>query len=554
MFFSRAALSILLVGCAPSAPNIDVSLGGPEDTGIVEPEVPDNPTGELPMLCELLLDDAICVNEVQAKNDSTIQQDPGVFSDWIELRNDGSTTVAMDRISVQVGDSEFHRLEGQPLEPGDLVLLWADGEYAPGHVPFSISSDGEVVRVIVDDRPSDEAVIPPLEGDWGFGRYGEVDTTSCKPSPGLPNEPAAPCTDLRDMVFALGAIHEFRLTIDQTNWDLLETSETFVHPKAIASMSFDGGEFPLVEVNLKGGYGSFRSDLDSQKAGFKIDLNKYDSHRWRGLKKLTLNNMVQDPTFVHEYLTYFLYRQAGLPAPRVAYAKLYVNEVYFGFYAFIETVDEPFLDLWYGNSDGHLFESAYGPDFDVGEEWSFDYDNGPDHQAGVDTILEVISTLNRPWDEATYAQLQTQVDMDQWMLNMAIESAVWHWDGYWTENNYRMYHDPATDLYTIIPHGTDQTWVDGNPNPYDSSTRPRLYDFCMNVPSCRTMYGQKLLDVADAMDGAPFEGHLDALIAITEPEFYADPRAEETGNHSSQLSSTRTRIQTVAEALRAAAQ
>ncbi len=549
MWFYLTVLLFFVAGCTSGMQGYELVA---DDTGFYQ-QLPQTPAA-VATVCELGIDGAICIDEVQAKNDSTIQQSAGVFPDWIEIRNAGPTPVEMQRIVVQIGESEPHFLDGEPLQPGEVVLLWADGLDEPGHLPFSLSAEGEVVQVFVDDRPSDHLEVPPLAGDVGFGHYGETLMTSCQPSPGTLNGQAAPCTDIRDLVFALGAVHEFRLNIDPGNWALLETSSTFVHPKAVASLSFDGGEFPLVEINLKGGYGSFRGDLDTQKAAFKIDLNQFEGHRWRGLKKLTLNNMVQDPSFVHEYLTYFLYRKTGLPAPRVSYAKVYVNEVYFGFYAFIETVDEPFLDLWYGNSDGHLFESAYGPDFDPGDEWGFDYDNGPDEEAGRAAIVEVIDTLNQPWDEATYAQLRTQVDMDQWMANMAIEAATWHWDGYWTENNNRMYHDPATDLWTIIPHGTDQTWVDGWPNAYDGSSQPRLYDFCMAVPSCRAMYGTKLLEVADAVDATPLEAHLDVLIGITEPEFNADPRAEETGNHSSQLTDTRTRIQTVAAALRAAAQ
>jgi len=540
---------LLSTGCMSG---MDVPVWVTTDEVPEQPVLTDVPGGELPMPCALAADGAICIDEVQPVNDSTLQSEVGVFPDWVELRNTGATTIPRERIAVQIGDSDPHLLEGDPVEPGDLILLFADDEGVEGHLPFALSAEGETVTVFVDGVVTDVMVVPAVPTDQAYGRYGGTETNSCTPSPGVPNTGTAPCVDVREVVFSLGTVHDFSLEIDDANWAVLESSTTFDHPKAVASLAFDGGEFPAVEINLKGGYGSFRADLDSQKTGFKLDLNQYGDYQWRGLKKLTLNNMVQDPSFVHEYLTYFLYRKAGVPAPRVSYARVQVNGVYFGFYAFIETVDEPFLDLWYGNNDGHLFESAYGPDFDAGEELTFEYDNGPDEEAGVEAIVEVIDTLNRPWDEATYAQLRTQVDMDQWMANMAVEAATWHWDGYWTENNNRMYHDPSTDLWTIIPHGTDQTWVDGWPNPYDVSSRPRLYDFCMAVPSCKTMYGDQLLDLADVVDASPLESHLDVLIGFTEPEFYADPRAEETGNHTSQLDGTRARIITVAEALRSA--
>ena len=547
----RVFLWFGLTGCTAPLP-LPGEVAPTESSG-TPVTLPDKPTGGVPTACAEGRDGAVCIDEVQSANDSTLQIAPGIFPDWVEIRNAGSTALELGRVWVQLGDQDPHPLApGRSLSAGEVLLLWADGEDEEGHLPSALDADGELVRVWVDGVPTDELVVPELSGDEAFGRYGGVETVSCTPSPGVLNTGTAPCTDVRDGVFALGVVHDFAIEIDPANWAVLESSTTFDHPKAIAALAFDGGEFPAVEINLKGGYGSFRADLDSQKAGFKIDLNQYGGYNWRGLKKLTLNNMVQDPSFVHEYLTYFLYRKAGLPAPRVSYARVHVNGVYFGFYSFIETVDEPFLELWYGNSDGHLFESAYGPDFDMGEEGLFDYDNGPDEEQGVAAIVEVIDTLNLPWDESTYAQLRTQVDMDQWMSNMAVEAATWHWDGYWTENNNRMYHDPVTDRWTIIPHGTDQTWVDGWPNPYDVSSRPRLYDFCMAVESCRTLYGEKLLDLADVVDASPLEAHLDVLIAYTEPEFYADPRAEETGNHTSQLEGTRSRILSLADALRSA--
>ncbi len=540
---SRSSLLLLsmLLGCGPG---LEVPL--PATGGLTTA-----PT-TVRSLCQKLADNAVCVAEAQSRNESTVQLSPGVFPDWIELENQGSTTVEAGRITVQIGNSDPWPLSGSDLAPDALRLLWADGEEADDHLPFSLSSDGELVQVFVDGVLSDQLDVPALGRDLAYGQYAGGADTSCTPSPGLPNGPATACADLRELVFELGAIHDFELSIDPDNWALLETSTTFDHPHAIAGISFEGGEFPVVEINLKGGYGSFRPDMDTQKTGFKVDLDAFEEHSWRGLSKLTLNNLVQDPTFTHEYLTFLLYRELGIPAPRVAFARVHLNGVYMGFYALVESVDGAFLEDWYGNKDGHLFEAAYGPDFDAGEEWLFDYDRGPNEAAGRAQIAAVTALLDSsPRDETTYAALRTMVDMDQWMLNMAVEAAVWHWDGYWTENNNRMYQDPTTGLWTIIPHGADQTWVDGWPSAYQGSAQPRLYDFCMNVPSCRAMYSDQLLKVADVVEATPFEAELDTLIALTEPEFLLDPRVEEAGNRPGQLATTRTRIQTVVAELRA---
>ena len=47
--------------------------------------------------------------------------------------------------------------------------------------------------------------------------------------------------------------------------------------------------------------------------------------RFFGLKTLTLNNMVQDQSMIHELLAYKVFRSAGVAAPRTGYAYLRVN-------------------------------------------------------------------------------------------------------------------------------------------------------------------------------------------------------------------------------------
>ena len=75
-----------------------------------------------------------------------------------------------------------------------------------------------------------------------------------------------------------------------------------------------------VEVKLKG-HGSFRPL--GEKAAFKVKFAKTD--RLLGLKSLTLNNMVQDPSMLHEALGYEVLRAAGVPAPRTGFAYVRVN-------------------------------------------------------------------------------------------------------------------------------------------------------------------------------------------------------------------------------------
>src|SRR5690606_33271569 len=143
-------------------------------------------------LCEREADGAICAVEVQGRNDSTLQLSPGQFPDWVELQNLGGTAVSGERIAVQIGNSDPWPLTGDGLEPGGRTRLWADGEELEGHVPASLSADGETVRVYVDGLLSDELEVPALGRDIAYGRYTDGIGPSCAPSPGALNGAALP--------------------------------------------------------------------------------------------------------------------------------------------------------------------------------------------------------------------------------------------------------------------------------------------------------------------------------------------------------------------------
>jgi hypothetical protein len=98
----------------------------------------------------------------------------------------------------------------------------------------------------------------------------------------------------------------------------------------------------VVGMHIKGRIGSAR-DLNG-KPGLRIDLNAVsEDGEIDGLENLTLNNMVQDPSFVHEWATYALFRALGLPAPRVGFTWVRINDQDYGLYAQIETYDDVFV-------------------------------------------------------------------------------------------------------------------------------------------------------------------------------------------------------------------
>lgn len=100
----------------------------------------------------------------------------------------------------------------------------------------------------------------------------------------------------------------------------------------------------------------------------KVDLNKYVKGQSLGrVTKLTLPNNVTDASMMNEVLAYRLYRDARVPAPRTAYAKVFVTvpgkyeRKYSGLYSMSEAVDKQFAERHFGTRPGRSSSQSPRP-------------------------------------------------------------------------------------------------------------------------------------------------------------------------------------------------
>lgn len=253
------------------------------------------------------------------------------------------------------------------------------------------------------------------------------------------------------------------------------------------------GEFTAprkVEVRLKGGNGSFRT-MD-EKAAFKLKFPK--SELFLGLRRMTLNNMVQDPSMVHETMTYELFRALDLPASRTGYVFLRINGVPYGVYLNLETLDSISLARWFP-STRHLYEAdAPGTDVTPGDE--FEIDEGDDEDiADLEALVAAANDTAGDWSDGMAAV----ADLPQMAEMWAVERYAGHWDGYagrlapFRPNNYYL-HSLDSGIFQMIPWGADQTWEE--PLEFDEPAGGVLFNNCVADVSCAALYEGGLTDVA----------------------------------------------------------
>ena len=287
--------------------------------------------------------------------------------------------------------------------------------------------------------------------------------------------PATASADEAELIYQPGAVLEIDLGISAENEAKLEAEPDEDVKGTFTARLTDGtpggSTTPLVtnhpvEIHLKGHKtGSFRKL--TEKAAFKLKFGKKEL--FRGLRKMTLNNMVEDPSMIHETLAYSLFRAAGVPASRTGFAYLRVNGEDFGVYLDLENLDATFLKARYGEGNTlHLYEGEYGADVDaagiatLGTEPpegqpKFEMDEGE----GEPTDLEALADAVAGSSPSFSTRLAGRADLTEMTRMWGVEKYVSHWDGYSGEeasnkpNNYYLHSDLA-GLFQMLPWGTDR--------------------------------------------------------------------------------------------------
>lgn len=259
--------------------------------------------------------------------------------------------------------------------------------------------------------------------------------------------------DLADDVFERTSITTLTLEIAPVEWaKLAENTREYVRCRLLEK---EGQSWRDVAVKLKGAAGSFR-ELDDKPA-FTLNMAKFQNKQsFHGLQKFHLNNSVQDETYLQEWLCAGLFRSAGVAAPRVAHARVILNDRELGLYVLKEGFDRKFIARHFAADDGNLYDGGFCQDIDVDLER--DAGKGVDDFSDLHALCEA---CRQAGPEQHWPQIAQQLDVDAFLTFAAIELMTGHWDGYCREkNNYRLYFDAASHKAYFLPHGMDQMFGD----------------------------------------------------------------------------------------------
>jgi spore coat protein H len=235
-----------------------------------------------------------------------------------------------------------------------------------------------------------------------------------------------------------------------------------------ADLEFGPHKFRDVAVRYKGN-GTFLSSREDLKKSLKLDLNKFvKGQKLAGMTQLNLHNSVRDPSGMNEAIAYRLFRDGGLPAPRTAYAKLYVTipgkyvRQYFGLYNLVEDVGSAFTRESFGEKDGALFKPVTPNLFaDLGEDWkSYNqtYDPKSEPTPGQKQRVIELSKFASAASESDFgAKIGDYIDVENFARYMAITCWLTDLDGMLGPGqNYYIFLHPKTQKFHFIPWDQDQ--------------------------------------------------------------------------------------------------
>jgi hypothetical protein len=274
-------------------------------------------------------------------------------------------------------------------------------------------------------------------------------------------------------LFTNGAVHRIRIDLKAEDMQRLRQDAREFVPATVSSGAM---VYSNVAVHLKGSIGSFRP-LDDKPA-FTLDFCHFvPGRRFHGLRRIHLNNSVEDPSYVNEKLGSELFAAAGVPAPRVSRALVSLNGGPLGLYVLKEGFTEDFLACHFKHVGRDLFEPEDGHDIDQrlkrntveapGQDPPSLNSPGSPPSAGGGQIetsapnrasLKALAAAALEPDPARrWARLQQTLDTERFVAFMAMEVILCHRDGYCSaRNNFRVYHDLDTGKVVFFPHGMDQ--------------------------------------------------------------------------------------------------
>lgn len=320
------------------------------------------------------------------------------------------------------------------------------------------------------------------------------------------------------------------------------------YPWSQCTFEAAGQTLTNVAVRLKG-VSSVARAPNGYKMPFKIDFNRgAKGRKFQGIEELYLNNNVNDATQMREALAYELFRRAGLPAPRTAFARVYltipgkIEKQHLGLYTVVEAVEEGFLKRSLGAKDGLLLkpEMIRGLPY-MGGDWdNYKERYRPKSEptpADAARFIEATQFIREATPEQFGSGIPQYLEPEPFLRFVALNALLANVDSFiGNGHNYYLFLGSASRRLTFIPWDLNESFgmhpVSG-PSRFQMQTsilrpnadgNPLVEKFLADPtfgPKYRELCTQLLTNV---FVPSRLTADIDRISAVTQPVIFAESR------------------------------
>jgi spore coat protein CotH len=308
-----------------------------------------------------------------------------------------------------------------------------------------------------------------------------------------------------DDLFDQNTVNDLRLTVSPRDWaELKERYRENVY--YLAELRWRGEVVSNIGIRSRGS-----GSRSATKPGLRLDFNHYASgQQFLGLKSMVLDNLTQDPSMLKERVVMRFFAEMGMPAPRVAHVRLFVNDAFAGLYTVVESIDKDFLKRTLNENDGYLYEFKYtdpygfeylGSDLEKYAEFFEPKTHERDSMASLyRPIRELAWAVSESPDSMFVSSTNEYLDLRMFLTYVAVENFLADHDGIlgdWGMNNFYLYRFEGKSLSQILPWDKDSSFWGVDYDIWTNMEANALARRALREPPLRRIYLEALRRCAE---------------------------------------------------------
>ena len=241
------------------------------------------------------------------------------------------------------------------------------------------------------------------------------------------------------------AVHTIDFQMPASDWSYFIT-HPFEKTYRTVDVVIDGEMYENAGIRTRGNtslYAYAVFEEDEMRPPFEIKFDKYiDDRTFMGLDELSLLNVVDDRSFLREYIGYEGFRVLDGFAPYVTFFNITVNGRLHGLYVGVESVDSSFLERVFNSHKHNLYKSETQTTLlPTMSKSAITQQKGSDKsRADLNYLIKTLDTMKLGEKE----NIEDILDVDSVLKYFAVNAVLHNWDdyaGYYAHNFYMYVND-----------------------------------------------------------------------------------------------------------------